>query len=99
MGKLVRDNIPSIILLDGHIPKTRLLDDSEYEEELLVKLREEADELAESGSIEEIADIIEVLMAYVKAKGKKFSEVEKLRVAKLKDRGGFRKKIYLEEVD
>jgi predicted house-cleaning noncanonical NTP pyrophosphatase (MazG superfamily) len=37
-NKLVRDKIPEIISADGEKPKTRILDNVEYQKELLKKI-------------------------------------------------------------
>lgn len=98
MGKLVRDNIPQIISDDGGFPSTRILDDKEYLRELEDKISEEYEEFLEDHKLEEIADLLEALRAYLKAKGSSYKEVEALRKKKLEIRGGFEKKIYLEDV-
>nr|WP_249275076.1 hypothetical protein [Terribacillus saccharophilus] len=41
-NKLVRDNIPAIIQQAGKVPKTTVLDQDRYVEELKVKLLEES---------------------------------------------------------
>jgi Uncharacterized conserved protein len=38
-NKLVRDNIPEIILAQGDIPVTKILSDAEYAQALHVKLQ------------------------------------------------------------
>ena len=40
-NKLVRDNIPNIIQLNGEMPVTRILEDDVYRMELEKKLNEE----------------------------------------------------------
>lgn len=69
MGKLVRDKIPQIIREAGKVPITRLLDNEEYLKELDIKLNEEVQEYQEDKSIEEMADILEVLFAICEARG------------------------------
>lgn len=98
-NKLVRDRIPEIIRADGKQLKTRILDDAEYLEALLKKLEEECAELAESRSIEELADVHEVLLALADALGISHAELEKVRRDKAAKRGGFQQKIFLEEVE
>ena len=68
-NKLVRDKIPEIISADnGSICKTRIMDDKEYLKALDAKLQEELCEYLESGSIEELADLEEVIRAVLKTK-------------------------------
>ena len=96
-NKLVRDNIPEIMINNGANPVTRILDDNEYYEELKKKLLEEIKEFLESDEIEEIADIEEVILAILKYKNHTFKEVEIIRQNKANKRGAFEKKIFLEK--
>ena len=96
--KLVRDKIPEIIEKSGKKAVTRMLDDDEYKLYLEKKLDEEVAEFHESKSLEELADIEEVLKALRKAYGYSFEELAAKRVVKMVERGGFDKKILLLEV-
>lgn len=93
-GKLVRDKIPEIIMADGKQPITRILDDNEYLEELDAKLNEEIAEYQEDKSIEEMADVLEVLFAICEARGHSIDELMEVREAKREKRGGFEQKIF-----
>lgn len=93
-GKLVRDKIPEIIIADGKQPITRILDDNEYLEELDAKLNEEIAEYQEDKSIEEMADVLEVLFAICEARGHSIDELMEVREAKREKRGGFEQKIF-----
>ena len=96
-NKLVRDKIPEIIAAnDGSTCKTRILNDDEYLDSLNSKLQEELNEYLESGNIEELADLEEVLRAILEAKNVTYEEFEKIRTSKVEKRGAFRKKIFLE---
>ena len=95
-NKLVRDNIEEIMIKNGAKPVTRILDDEEYLIELNKKLLEEVNEYLESGSIEEIADIEEVILAIIKTKGINKEELEEVRKQKVLKRGAFNKKVFLE---
>lgn len=97
-NKLVRDRIPQIIEADGKTCVTRVLSDGEYLAALDTKLQEELAEYLEDGSMEEMADLLEVMMAAIEARGHSFAEVEALRQAKAATRGGFRERIFLESV-
>jgi predicted house-cleaning noncanonical NTP pyrophosphatase (MazG superfamily) len=96
--KLVRDKIPEIIKAKGEVPKTRVLDDQEYLEELIKKLKEEVAEFETDRSIEELADIREVVIALREALGIKSGELETARRNKADKNGRFKKRIYLEDV-
>ena len=98
-NKLVRDKIPEIIKNNGEEPNTRILSDEEYLSELNKKLQEEMKEYLESGDIEELADLEEVLLAILDAKNISHEEFEKIRLEKVKKRGAFKKKIFLESTD
>ena len=93
-GKLVRDKIPAIILADGKKPMTRILDTEEYLEELDKKLNEEIAEYQADKSIEEMADVLEVLFAICEARGHSVEELMEVRAAKREKRGGFEKRIF-----
>ena len=97
-NKLVRDKIPQIIEQSGKICVTRNLSDEEYAAALNAKLQEELNEYLADGSMEELADLMEVMMAAAKARGHDFSEVEAIRREKAEKRGRFNDCIYLESV-
>lgn len=98
-NKLVRDGIPAIVTKDGLTPVVRRLDDDEYEKELYIKLVEEAKEVQESiGSVEELADLLEVVRAICKVKGYNVHDVEDTRTIKRQQRGGFDEKVFLERI-
>lgn len=99
-NKLVRDKIPEVIMVnEGKRANTRILDDEEYLKELNIKLKEEVNEYLESGEVEELCDIEEVLRALVAVKGVTYQEFDKLRLSKVEKRGAFDKKIFLESVE
>lgn len=94
MGKLVRDKIPEIIKKDGKSPIIEILSEEEYLIELDKKLNEEVAEYQADKSIEEMADVIEVLFAICEARGYSVEELMKVRGIKREKRGGFKDKIY-----
>ena len=96
--KLVRDRIPEIIEASGKICTTRILDDAACIAALDAKLTEELAEYHADGSMEELADLLEVMMAAAEARGHSFDEVEAIRREKADKRGGFRERIWLESV-
>ncbi len=93
-GKLVRDKIPQIIKSGGKKPITRILDNEEYLQELDKKLYEEVSEYQADKSIEEMADVLEVLFAICEARGYSVEELMEVRNVKREERGGFEKKIF-----
>ncbi len=95
-NKLVRDKIPEIIERGGATPVTRILNDGEYLTELDRKLSEEVSEYLESGSLEELADVSEVLAAILCAHGYTADELLRAMNEKRAERGGFAERIYLE---
>ena len=98
-NKLVRDKIPEIIKADGAKPVTRKLDDKQYLEALVEKLKEELAEFVEEFSAEELADIQEVVHALRDAIGKTYEELETIRTQKATKNGSFKDKIFLERVE
>lgn len=96
--KLVRDRIPEIIEADGKTCVCETLADEDYISLLDQKLNEEVAEYQESKSLEELADLLEVIQAVVKARGWTVEELEQVRAEKASKRGGFEKKILLKEV-
>lgn len=96
--KLVRDRIPEIIESDGKTCFTETLSGVQYLEMLDAKLTEELSEYQESKSLEELADLLEVLRVVVRARGWTWEELEQVRQEKAAKRGGFEKKILLKEV-
>ena len=97
--KLVRDRIPEIIEIDGKKPITHILDEATYLSELDRKLNEECTEYQESKSLEELADMLEVMYAIAEARGYSVAELEAVRKEKAAERGGFRDRIYLDGVE
>ena len=97
-NKLVRDRIPEIIEKSGKQPVYSILSDEAYLTKLDEKLNEELAEYQESKSMEELADLQEVIRAVAVARGSSIEEVEAIRRDKAAKRGGFEKKILLTEV-
>jgi len=96
VGKLVRDKIPQIIQADGKSPIIRTLSDQDYLKELDKKLNEEVAEYHADKSIEEMADVLEVLYAICEARGHSLEELEQVRKEKSDKRGAFKERIYWE---
>ena len=97
--KLVRDRIPAIIEAGGKACVWEILPQEEYLRALDTKLEEELAEYQESKSIEELADLLEVIRAVAAARGCSWEQLEQIRQEKRDARGGFEKKILLLEVE
>jgi predicted house-cleaning noncanonical NTP pyrophosphatase (MazG superfamily) len=61
------------------------------------KLQEEVLEFLQAESMEELADILEVIDAICEHKNFNKTELEKIKGVKFQEKGGFKKKIILEE--
>lgn len=96
--KLVRDRIPEIIEASGKTCTWETLSDDTYLQLLVEKLNEELAEYQKSKSLEELADLLEVMGAVVTARGWTWDELTALRKEKRRQRGGFAKRILLKEV-
>lgn len=94
MSKLVRDKIPEII---GPAAKYHVADEPEYKRALADKLLEEAGEFQREPSVEELADVLEVLLAIVRAYGWSMLEVSRTRWEKAMVRGEFEKRYILDD--
>ncbi|MEG0834520.1 MAG: nucleoside triphosphate pyrophosphohydrolase [Christensenellaceae bacterium] len=97
-NKLVRDNIPETIEADGKTCICKTLQPQEYLTALNSKLIEETNEYLLSQSDDELADILEIIYAIVKAKRISFDSIEKLRQNKASTNGSFDNKILLKAV-
>ena len=99
-NKLVRDNIPNIIKQNGEESVTKILDYEEYKKELYKKLLEEANEVINAQNkdaiFEELADVFEILKAIAELEDKNINDVEEIANQKRLKRGGFSKRIFLE---
>ncbi|WP_226669717.1 nucleoside triphosphate pyrophosphohydrolase [Metabacillus litoralis] len=102
-NKLVRDKIPFIIEKTGKSYKTTILGNDEYIKKLQEKgfeeLQEYVDATNTANSLEELADVLEIIHALAEYHGSSIEEIEKIRAEKADVRGGFKEKIYLIEVD
>ncbi|MCF2144419.1 MAG: phosphoribosyl-ATP pyrophosphohydrolase [Candidatus Heimdallarchaeota archaeon] len=95
--KLVRDRIPEIIRAEGRKVKVSILeDDDAFLQALSEKLIEEAKEFQESKNVEELADILEIILAILDLKALSMPALESLRKQKRAARGAFSQRFYLE---
>ena len=98
-GKLVRDRIPEDIKKKGEEVHVEIISGKELAEKIEQKIIEEAYEIYWSGSreelIDELADVFEVLDRLMSERDIDLSSVEKRRIQKREERGGFEKGIVL----
>ena len=80
--KLVRDRIPEIIEADGKTCTWETLSEVAFLQLLDKKLNEELAEYQESKSLEELADLLEVMQAVIRARGWTPEQMEQLRADK-----------------
>ena len=97
-NKLVRDKILDIITVAGKTYQAHIADDREYHEALYAKIIEELNEFKENPSIEEAADIMEVVNSLFEYNGFKLEDIEEMRKIKAAKRGGFQKRFVLDSV-
>ena len=92
-NKLIRDRIPEIIEASGKSFEVRKLADVAYKTSLRNKLLEEGQEVLKASDkeslVEELADVLEVFEAVLKAEGLSLNEVKDVQLAKREERGGF----------
>ena len=93
--KAIRDKIPEIIQKDGYSCSVKTLSDEEFLEHLEKKLSEEVAEYQNDKNPEELADILEVIYRIAQLKGVSKEELEKIRIKKSEERGGFDKNLFL----
>lgn len=86
-------------MANGGNPEYEIIDDENYLKTLDDKLLEECNEVLNAADknerIEELADLLEVIIAEVKALNVGLETIEKSRLKKLEERGGFDSKIFL----
>ncbi len=93
--KAIRDKIPEIIEKDGFSCNVETMSDEKFLVEMEKKLSEEVAEYQNDKNPEELADILEVVYRIAKLRGISKEELEKIRIKKLEERGGFEKNLFL----
>ncbi len=97
-NKLVRDRIPQIIEENGQLCETEILSPERYLKMLDAKLDEELAEYHQDPSVEELADLLEVIYAAAAARGYSPDVLDRVRAEKANRRGRFEKRIQLKRV-
>lgn len=96
--KLVRDLIPDVIKATGKNCYYEIASKEEHLELLVKKLDEEVGEFKADNSLEELADIMEVLFGLADNLGYSEEDLLQKRQQKKSERGGFKEGIVLKEV-
>ena len=101
-NKLVRDNIPNIIKVNGEKTIYHTLSDNEYWDALLIKDTEELEEVKEATNkdevLKELGDKLELIRAMAEYQGFTLDDVIKQADKKKETNGGFQKRLFLETV-
>lgn len=98
-NKLVRDRIPEIIASNGETAITKVLTREQFKTSINKKLVEEVQEFLSSGSVEELVDIFQVILAILEEQGIPFEEFDAMRKQKAFANGEFKKKVFLIRVE
>lgn len=97
-SKIVRDRIPEMINQAGKKPVVEVVSNEMAISGLEEKLYEELEEYMADHSLEEMADLLEVMHGILYLKGISWDELEAIRVKKREERGGFEQRILLKEI-
>lgn len=96
-NKLVRDGVPDHIRSVGEPFTIHIASEQEFRQKLYEKLAEEAQEFGQGSGIGELADLLDVVDEVKKLNGWSSEEVEEARLKKFEKRGGFDRRIILEQ--
>lgn len=99
MEKLVRDLIPEIIGSQGKTPICYQVEGEIHRRFLREKLKEEAQEFFEAESMEELADVLEVIEAIFEEYQFNRTEFDQIKKNKVDKRGAFKEKIVLVRIE
>lgn len=94
-NKAIRDKIPEIIKKDGYSCNVKTMSNEDFLVEIEKKLSEEVTEYQNDKNPEELADILEVIYRIAQLRGISKEELEKIRIKKVKERGGFEDNLFL----
>ncbi|WP_405097964.1 phosphoribosyl-ATP pyrophosphohydrolase [Oceanobacillus sp. FSL H7-0719] len=101
--KLIRDRIPEVLEQSDRTFSVETLNHDRYILELKKKLDEELAEYQAAATneeaLEELADILEVIHCLSGVHQASFEELEQIRAKKEAERGSFKEKLFLVEVD
>ena len=97
--RLIRDRIPELMDADGVRYEVAELDEAAFRAALLVKLGEEVAEVAAAdargGRVKELADLLEVVEAFLENEGIGWDEMRRVQRERHVARGGFSRRLVL----
>lgn len=96
--KAIRDRIPEIIKAAGKECDVVQVSEQEFLSKLIEKIGEEAEECQANPSLEELADMVEVIRAIVGLMGHSWEDLEQVREQKAQARGAFEQRLVLKQV-
>ena len=97
--KLVRDKIPDMIKDAGGDGEYYHYPEADMENLLLNKMGEELGEFLQTKDISKLADVYEVFLELLKFRNTTLNDIEKIRLQKLKEKGGFNTRVFLLKVE
>jgi predicted house-cleaning noncanonical NTP pyrophosphatase (MazG superfamily) len=102
-NKLIRNNLPDRMRQEGVILNSSHLSEDEYRKQLKLKLLEEAKEVLEADSVDELAielsDVLEVIHTLAKCHNLDFADIEKERIKKQAANGTFDAENYINYIE
>ena len=96
--KIVRDQIPDLIAESGRTPVYSIVSTEDAIAGLETKLSEELAEYLADHSLEEMADLLEVMHGILYHKGITWDQLEEVRLIKRAERGGFERRLLLTDI-
>jgi diadenosine tetraphosphate (Ap4A) HIT family hydrolase/predicted house-cleaning noncanonical NTP pyrophosphatase (MazG superfamily) len=103
VDKLIRDKLPELMRSKGIVVHERVIESQEFISRLKEKLIEEAREVEQAETrdelAEELADVLEVVRTLAQENGISIDEIEKFRLNKREFKGGFDSRIYNPFID
>lgn len=82
----------------GNIVVCHELDDESFDRALLDTVARAAQQFAEGGNLESLADVLDALHAWLDLRGLTMEDVDKARIERRKRCGGYARRLYLEMV-
>jgi len=98
-AKLVRDKVPHLMRRRGDRPIVRTAEPYEYASLLRAKLVEEVEEFLDTDDPNELADVMEVLLALGEMLGCDSDDLERMRAGRVMERGGFAQRLVVSGID